>query len=80
MVLSYLAGGDKEKFCLDSLELLWIINSASSLAKENMYRHNEKCLQSKERKCSYCAWCGQDFALKIIGQVCGSISCSTVNV
>lgn len=35
MVLTYLARGDKEKFCLDSLELLWIIHSASSLAKEN---------------------------------------------
>jgi len=48
MVLTYLAGGDKEKFCLDNLELLWISNSASSSAKENMYKHDEKCLQSKE--------------------------------
>lgn len=56
------------KFCLDSLDLLGMINSVSSLAKKNAYRHNEKCLQSKEtegRKCNSCAQCSQDFEKQI---------------
>lgn len=69
------------KFCLDSLDLLWMINSVSHLAKKNTCRNNETCLQSKEteeRKCNSCAQCSQDF--ESTGQIHGSISCSTIHV
>lgn len=61
------------KFCLDSLDLLWMINSMSYLAKKNIMRNACKVKKLKKENATPVASVAKTLKSR-------SINCSTVHV